>query len=90
MEKQHNRGQDGAGLASIKVDVPPGKRYISRHGSNAPKPIQDLFSYINQRFVDLQENNPDKLKKAAWLQRTCSFYRRIDVGSLTLWNLWRK
>ncbi len=43
MEKQHNRGQDGAGLANIKLDMDPGERYISRTRSTDPKPIQDIF-----------------------------------------------
>jgi len=50
MEKQHNRGQDGAGFASIKLDVSPGERYISRVRSNAAQPIQDIFSQINDRI----------------------------------------
>ena len=47
MEKQHNRGQDGAGFASIKLDVKPGQRYISRHRSIDSQPIQDIFKKIN-------------------------------------------
>ena len=47
MEKQHNRGQDGAGFASIKFDVQPGTRYISRVRSNQQSPIQDIFDQIN-------------------------------------------
>ena len=50
MEKQHNRGQDGAGFASIKLDVEPGKRFISRIRSIEKQPIQDLFSKINERI----------------------------------------
>src|SRR5690554_3740806 len=50
MEKQHNRGQDGAGLASIKMNVEPGERYISRIRSNDAQPIQDIFSQINERI----------------------------------------
>jgi amidophosphoribosyltransferase len=50
MEKQHNRGQDGAGLASIKLDVNPGERYISRVRSNDAQPIQDVFAQINERI----------------------------------------
>ncbi|WP_124979328.1 amidophosphoribosyltransferase [Nonlabens xiamenensis] len=50
MEKQHNRGQDGAGFASIKLDVKPGQRYISRVRSNAAQPIQDIFAQINERI----------------------------------------
>ncbi len=70
MEKQHNRGQDGAGFASIKLDTPPGERYISRVRSSASQPIQDIFSQINERInkelgdhpeyaddVDLQKKN---------------------------------
>jgi len=50
MEKQHNRGQDGAGLASIKLDMEPGQRYISRVRSNKQLPIQDIFAQINDRI----------------------------------------
>ncbi|WP_353777237.1 amidophosphoribosyltransferase [Winogradskyella sp. 3972H.M.0a.05] len=50
MEKQHNRGQDGAGFASIKLDTQPGERYISRVRSIAQQPIQDIFSQINGRI----------------------------------------
>ena len=50
MEKQHNRGQDGAGFASIKLDTHPGERYISRVRSIAQQPIQDIFAQINQRI----------------------------------------
>ncbi len=50
MEKQHNRGQDGAGFASIKLDTAPGERYISRVRSVAQQPIQDIFAQINERI----------------------------------------
>jgi amidophosphoribosyltransferase len=50
MEKQHNRGQDGAGFASIKLDVEPGERYISRLRSNESQAIQDVFAQINGRI----------------------------------------
>ncbi len=52
MEKQHNRGQDGAGIANIKLDVAPGERYISRKRSIDPKPIQEIFQHINNTFQD--------------------------------------
>ena len=58
MEKQHNRGQDGAGFASIKLDMNPGERYISRVRSVAQQPIQDIFSQINQRINSVIEENP--------------------------------
>ena len=50
MEKQHNRGQDGAGFASIKYDMAPGERYISRVRSSAQQPIQDVFNQISSVF----------------------------------------
>ncbi len=59
MEKQHNRGQDGAGLASIKLNVAPGERYISRIRSNEAQPIQDIFSKINNRINQAFEQNPE-------------------------------
>ena len=58
MEKQHNRGQDGAGFASIKLDMRPGERYISRIRSVAQQPIQDIFSQINERINSVIESNP--------------------------------
>jgi amidophosphoribosyltransferase len=59
MEKQHNRGQDGAGFASIKLNVEPGQRYISRVRSNAQQPIQDIFSQINDRINTELTNHPE-------------------------------
>ena len=58
MEKQHNRGQDGAGFASIKLDVQPGKRFISRIRSTEKQPIQDVFSKINERINSELKSNP--------------------------------
>ena len=69
MEKQHNRGQDGAGFASIKYDMKPGQRYISRVRSAEQQPIQDIFNTINSRIqkqIDLDPDllsNPEKLKQ---------------------------
>jgi amidophosphoribosyltransferase len=59
MEKQHNRGQDGAGFASIKFDVEPGQRYISRVRSNQAQPIQDIFAQINERINEELILNPE-------------------------------
>ena len=58
MEKQHNRGQDGAGFASIKLNMDPGQRYISRVRSVAQQPIQDVFAQINERINKVLEANP--------------------------------
>ncbi|NQX85388.1 MAG: amidophosphoribosyltransferase [Flavobacteriaceae bacterium] len=59
MEKQHNRGQDGAGFASIKLDTKPGERYISRIRSIEQQPIQDIFSKINHRINTEFEEHPE-------------------------------
>ncbi|WP_299776679.1 amidophosphoribosyltransferase [uncultured Formosa sp.] len=59
MEKQHNRGQDGAGFASIKLDTQPGERYISRVRSNAQQPIQDIFAQINERINQELVEHPE-------------------------------
>jgi amidophosphoribosyltransferase len=82
MEKQHNRGQDGAGLANIKFDVAPGTRYISRRRSIQQQPIKDLFSYINSRFEKLHSQNPDLLKDVAYLKANEAFTGELFLGHL--------
>ncbi len=79
MEKQHNRGQDGAGLANIKLDVPPGKRYISRVRSNKKSPIQDVFKKVNKRFDKLTK---EELKDAEWLKTNFGFTGELFLGHL--------
>ena len=82
MEKQRNRGQDGAGMANIKLDTPAGKRYISRKRSTTDNPIQDLFAQINQRFIDLEESDPDKLNDIDWLKNNMPFTGELFLGHL--------
>ena len=82
MEKQRNRGQDGAGLANIKLDTPAGKRYISRKRSTTDNPIQDLFAQINQRFIDLEESDPKKLDDTKWLKNNMPFTGELFLGHL--------
>ncbi|HIA05561.1 MAG TPA: amidophosphoribosyltransferase [Flavobacteriales bacterium] len=82
MEKQHNRGQDGAGVANIKLDVPAGKRYISRYRSIAANPIQDIFDRINSKFAEVAQDTPDKLKDAQWLKENLAFTGELWVGHL--------
>ena len=82
MEKQRNRGQDGAGMANIKLNTPPGKRYISRKRSTTENPIQDLFAQINKRFIDLQESNPKKLDDINWLKNNMPFTGELFLGHL--------
>ena len=70
MEKQHNRGQDGAGFASIKMDVKPGERYISRVRSNQSQPIQDVFAQINQRINEELIKHPEYQDDVALQKQT--------------------
>lgn len=58
MEKQHNRGQDGAGLATLKLDTEPGYPFLYRMRSNAPQPIADLFSRIGKEIADIERQQP--------------------------------
>ncbi|MDP4827040.1 MAG: amidophosphoribosyltransferase [Flavobacteriales bacterium] len=82
MEKQHNRGQDGAGLANIKLDVEPGQRYISRVRSNSNMPIQDVFAQANGRFKELEEKSPDLLKDVDYLKKNYGFTGELFLGHL--------
>ena len=82
MEKQHNRGQDGAGLANIKFDVEPGTRYISRYRSVKNQPIKDIFSYINKRFETLHEDAPEKLNDVKYLKANEAFTGELFLGHL--------
>ena len=73
MEKQHNRGQDGAGFASVKFNVKPGTRYISRVRSNQSQPIQDIFAQINDRLNGVLEKNPTKKEDVAWQEENMPY-----------------
>jgi amidophosphoribosyltransferase len=80
MEKQHNRGQDGAGLASIKFNVKPGTRYISRIRSNADQPIQDVFAQINKRLNSLNSDFPDKISDVQWQLENAPYIGNLYLG----------
>ncbi|WP_183566320.1 amidophosphoribosyltransferase [Mucilaginibacter sp. SP1R1] len=82
MEKQHNRGQDGAGVATIKLDIEPGKRYISRHRSMASNAVADIFEYIQKKFADIQKETPEKLADTEWLKEHVSFTGEVLLGHL--------
>src|SRR3954454_4195985 len=66
MEKQHNRGQDGAGVANIKIGVPPGTRYISRYRSIKPQAIADIFKRINKKFRKSLKDQKGNSKNGPW------------------------
>ncbi len=82
MEKQHNRGQDGAGVATIKLDIEPGKRYISRHRSMASNAVADIFEYIQKKFADIQKETPERMADAEWLKENVSFTGEVLLGHL--------
>ena len=82
MEKQHNRGQDGAGIANIKLDMEPGERYISRYRSIDSKPIQDIFDYINKRFSEIEKEDPSYLKDVGYLKKNAGFTGELFLGHL--------
>jgi amidophosphoribosyltransferase len=82
MEKQHNRGQDGAGVANIKFDMAPGERYISRVRSIAKSPIQDIFDQINNRFQQIAEEDKSKLNDVEYLKRNAGFTGELFLGHL--------
>jgi amidophosphoribosyltransferase len=80
MEKQHNRGQDGAGFASIKLDVEPGERYISRVRSNAAQPIQDVFSQINARINEELASHPEHIDDVDWQKANIPYIGELFLG----------
>lgn len=79
MQKQHNRGQDGAGIATIKLDTAPGYRYISRKRSNSSQPLRDLFDDVYKRFQDL---TAEELRDTNALKEKHAFIGEVLLGHL--------
>lgn len=90
MEKQVNRGQDGAGIANIKINVKPGSRYISRYRSVEPQAVADIFGKINKKFRKAQklakdtkrETGIDAVHDADWWQENVAFTGEVLLGHL--------
>jgi len=82
MEKQHNRGQDGAGVASIKLDVQPGYRYFEKLRSVDRQPIEDIFQKISKKYKALLKENPDKTNDATWIKKHFDFAGEVLMGHL--------
>ena len=80
MEKQHNRGQDGAGFASIKLDMNPGERYMSRVRSIEQQPIQDIFKQINGRINTALTENPDLKNDVARQKKEIPYIGELLLG----------
>ena len=80
LEKQHNRGQDGAGVASIKLNMQPGERYISRIRSNEAQPVQDIFTRINQRINEGFKANRALKDNVALQKRELPYIGEVIMG----------
>lgn len=82
MQKQHNRGQDGAGIANLKLDVEPGVRYINRYRSNSSTPIIDTFEHIYKQFSKLNDQRSKLLNDPNWLKKNLEFTGELFLGHL--------
>ncbi|MEY4279054.1 MAG: hypothetical protein RLZZ196_1250 [Bacteroidota bacterium] len=82
MEKQHNRGQDGAGLATLKLNIEAGNPFLYRQRSNAPQPIADLFYKIGLEIQELEKFQPDITKHPGLMKGHLPFMGEILLGHL--------
>ncbi|OFX90331.1 MAG: amidophosphoribosyltransferase [Bacteroidetes bacterium GWF2_33_16] len=82
MEKQHNRGQDGAGLATLKLDPIAGRKYIHRFRSNSSTPIKDVFDEVNSYHAKAQQKNPDLLSDPLWAKENLPSAACLYLGHL--------
>lgn len=82
MEKQHNRGQDGVGVANIKIDVPPGHRYISRYRSVDQQPIADVFGKIGKKMKKAKKQAGENYLDATYMQENFAYTGEVWLGHL--------
>ncbi|MEA3318126.1 MAG: amidophosphoribosyltransferase [Bacteroidota bacterium] len=82
MEKQHNRGQDGAGLVNMKFDLEPGKKYINRVRSNGDSPIKEIFEEINSSHNNIPTKHPELINDALWAKENLPFAGELYLGHL--------
>lgn len=82
MEKQRNRGQDGAGVVSLKLDMTPGRKYLSRSRSNASTPIVNVFSEINSRMAKITEEDPKQISDPSFAKENLPFAGELLLGHL--------
>ncbi|MBN2861727.1 MAG: amidophosphoribosyltransferase, partial [Bacteroidales bacterium] len=80
MEKQHNRGQDGAGIAGIKLNMPPGNRYIFRQRSNRTDPIKEIFNLIYEDIEKVNQTNKEEADKKDFIKKTLPFVCDVYLG----------
>ncbi len=82
MEKQHNRGQDGAGIGSVKLHVEPGYPFLYRNRSNANQPIADLFAQIAKEITDIEQYQPDIKQHPGLMKGHLKFLGEVMLGHL--------
>lgn len=82
MEKQHNRGQDGAGIAAIKLEAAPGERYISRARSVNPQAIKEIFERVHSNFEEAKRNNPAVFDDVNRMKKELPYLGELLLGHL--------
>ena len=82
MQKQHNRGQDGVGIANIKLDMPPGTRYISRYRTINGKPIDEIFDKISRKYAKAKKEGKSQYYDADWMKQNTAFSGEVWMGHL--------
>ncbi len=82
MKKQSNRGQDGVGVASIKIDLPPGLRYVSRYRTINSNPIEEIFGKISKKYQKAQKDSEGDFTNAEWLKENYAFTGESWLGHL--------
>ncbi len=82
IQKQHNRGQDGAGIAAVKFNAKPGIQYINRMRSNSSTPIRDCFTPVYDEIQKVADQCPEKLKDIAWIKENLPFSSELFMGHL--------
>ena len=82
MQKQHNRGQDGAGIANIKFDMAPGQKYINRIRSNSPTALKEIFGEVYDQLEMIKRDHPARLNDVAWLKQNVPFISELYIGHL--------
>lgn len=82
MQKQHNRGQDGAGIACIKFDLPPGNKFMNRIRSGSNTPIDDLFKTAYEQIDIVVDKKTDRYKDVNWLKDNAEFTGELFLGHL--------
>lgn len=82
MQKQHNRGQDGVGVANIKLNMPPGVRYISRYRTTNTQPIEEIFAKVGKKYSKARKDGGDRFLDAEWMKHNYAFTGEVWLGHL--------